>query len=66
MLSMFTSTYLRKKLGGAQREDNVWTSVIETVRGVGYRLRDRRGIARIEPSIIQTQPQPSLELACRA
>ena len=35
-------TYLRKKLTGAHADEEVWPSPIETVRGVGYRLRDRR------------------------
>jgi DNA-binding response OmpR family regulator len=59
-------TYLRKKLGVARPEDKVWTSVIETVRGLGYRIRDRRRIPRIEAAIPQSQPQSALEVACRA
>jgi DNA-binding response OmpR family regulator len=59
-------TYLRKKLGAAHPEDNAWTSVIETVRGLGYRMRDRRRIPRIEAPLVQNQPQAAVELACRA
>jgi DNA-binding response OmpR family regulator len=59
-------TYLRKKLGAAHPEDNVWTSAIETVRGSGYRMRDRRSIPRLEAPVAQNQPQPIVELACRA
>jgi DNA-binding winged helix-turn-helix (wHTH) protein len=59
-------TYLRKKLGAAHPEDHVWTSVIETVRGFGYRMCDRRRIPRIEPVIPQGLPQPEFEVACRA
>lgn len=59
-------TYLRKKLGVANPEDNVWTSVIETVRGLGYRMRDRRRTPRIETPLVQSQPQSAVELARRA
>ncbi len=59
-------TYLRKKLGASHPEDKVWNSVIETVRGSGYRMRDRRTIPRIEVPEVQNQPQAAVELACRA
>ena len=59
-------TYLRKKLAAAHPDDDVWTSVIETVRGSGYRMRDRRSIPRIETSAVENQPQPTVDLACRA
>ncbi len=59
-------TYLRKKLAAANAEDDLWTSVIETVRGSGYRMRDRRSIPRIEMSTVENQPQPNVDLACRA
>jgi DNA-binding response OmpR family regulator len=48
-------TYLRKKLAAVHPDDNAWTSVIETVRGLGYRLRDRRSIPRIEAPSLQIQ-----------
>ena len=41
-------TYLRKKLSAAHPEDNVKGSIIETVRGSGYRVRDRRKVPRLE------------------
>ena len=56
-------TYLRKKLAAAHPEDNVWTSVIETVRGSGYRMRDRRTIPRSEAPIAVNQPQTAVVLA---
>lgn len=56
-------TYLRKKLAAAHPEDNVWTSVIETVRGSGYRMRDRRTIPRSEAPIAVNQPQTAVALA---
>jgi len=59
-------TYLRKKLGAAHPDDHVWASVIETVRGSGYRMRDRRGIPRLETPLVQQQSQAAVELACRA
>ncbi len=59
-------TYLRKKLAAANAEDDVWNSVIETVRGAGYRMRDQRSIVRIETPCVENQPQPSAALACRA
>jgi DNA-binding response OmpR family regulator len=48
-------TYLRKKLAAADPDDNAWTSVIETVRGLGYRLRDRRSVPRVEAPAVQIQ-----------
>jgi DNA-binding response OmpR family regulator len=39
-------TYLRKKLAGDRTENDRWTSPIETVRGLGYRMRDRRRVPR--------------------
>ena len=59
-------TYLRKKLGAAHPQDTAWTSAIETVRGSGYRMRDRRRIPRIEARLIQDQPLSAVELARRA
>jgi DNA-binding response OmpR family regulator len=59
-------TYLRKKLGAAHSEDKLWTSIIETVRGLGYRMRDRRRIPRLEAPLVHNQPQAAVELACRA
>jgi DNA-binding response OmpR family regulator len=58
-------TYLRKKLAAAHPDDDVWTSAIETVRGLGYRLRDRPGISGVDAPI-GMQPQAALELACGA
>jgi DNA-binding response OmpR family regulator len=62
-------TYLRKKLATAHPGDNVWNSAIETVRGLGYRLRDRRRVPRIEMPVPQVQAdenQAAVELACGA
>jgi len=59
-------TYLRKKFAAAHPDDNVWTSVIETVRGLGYRIRDRRRIPRIEEPVAETRDQAAGELACLA
>lgn len=41
-------TYLRKKLAAAHPEVAPGLSVIETVRGSGYRLRDKRKVPRLE------------------
>lgn len=46
-------TYLRKKLAAAHPEDEAAESVIETVRGSGYRLRDKRRITRFERPVVQ-------------
>jgi DNA-binding response OmpR family regulator len=43
-------TYLRKKLLAVHPEDLVRGSVIQTVRGSGYRLRDKRGVQREDVS----------------
>jgi DNA-binding response OmpR family regulator len=59
-------TYLRKKLAAAHPGEDAWTAAIETVRGVGYRMRDRRSIPRIEAPVPQIQEQAAVELACRA
>ncbi len=59
-------TYLRKKLAAAHPDDSAWTSVIETVRGLGYRVRDRRPTLRIEPSIPQHPPQAPVAVSCVA
>jgi DNA-binding response OmpR family regulator len=45
-------TYLRKKLAAAHPEDNQGESAIETVRGSGYRLRDKRKVPRFEKSVV--------------
>jgi DNA-binding response OmpR family regulator len=42
-------TYLRKKFLAAHPETQPGVSAIETVRGSGYRLRDKRKIPRLEP-----------------
>ena len=41
-------TYLRKKLAAAHPEAEPGMSAIETVRGSGYRLRDKRMVPRLE------------------
>ncbi len=41
-------TYLRKKLSVAHRDEGLWISPIETVRGLGYRLRDLGNVSRGE------------------
>jgi DNA-binding response OmpR family regulator len=59
-------TYLRKKLAAAHPEDGVWTSVIETVRGMGYRMRDRRGLPSMETGSAERQRQTAPERAYQA
>jgi DNA-binding response OmpR family regulator len=62
-------TYLRKKLATAHPDGNVWNSAIETVRGLGYRLRDRRRVPRIDMPVPQVQAaehRAAVELACGA
>ena len=59
-------TYLRKKLAAAHPDEGIWASAIETVRGVGYRLRDGRSVPRIEAPASTIQQQAAVELACRA
>ncbi len=61
-------TYLRKKLSAAHPEDELADSVIETVRGSGYRVRDKRMIPRFEKPVLdnespQQEVQISVELA---
>jgi DNA-binding response OmpR family regulator len=48
-------TYLRKKLAAAHPEDHSGDSAIETVRGSGYRMRDKRKIPRLENPATQNQ-----------
>ncbi len=64
-------TYLRKKLGALHPNNNPWDSPIETVRGAGYRLRDKRRVPRlaalmdgntVEPDELET----TAALACGA
>jgi DNA-binding response OmpR family regulator len=43
--------YLRKKLSASHPEEISVESAIETVRGSGYRLRDRRKIPRLEKPV---------------
>jgi len=57
-------TYLRKKLAAVHPEDSVCTSAIETVRGMGYRMRDRRELSTSRPA--QTRQQATGTLACEA
>jgi DNA-binding response OmpR family regulator len=64
-------TYLRKKLAVAHPDGNPWDSVIETVRGSGYRLRDRRRVPRMDAPVAgntvgQDDLKVSVELACGA
>jgi DNA-binding response OmpR family regulator len=51
-------TYLRRKLAASHPEDETRDSVIETVRGSGYRLRDKRRIPRLENSFVQNPDAP--------
>lgn len=46
-------TYLRKKFAIAHPEAKPALSAIETVRGTGYRLRDKRKIPRLEAPPVQ-------------
>jgi DNA-binding response OmpR family regulator len=48
--------YLRKKLSASHPEEILVESAIETVRGSGYRLRDRRKIPRLEKPSGEAQP----------
>lgn len=49
-------TYLRKKLSSAHPEDLSNGSAIQTVRGSGYRLRDKRSTARADASTLKNRP----------
>lgn len=54
-------TYLRRKLSTAHPEESTKGSVIETVRGSGYRVRDRRRIPRLEtPEVRGTASQGAI------
>jgi DNA-binding response OmpR family regulator len=44
-------TYLRKKLAAARPDDSTAAAVIETVRGTGYRIRDKRKTPRIDTHV---------------
>lgn len=44
-------TYLRKKLAAVQSDNNPWNSAIETLRGSGYRLRDKRRVPRTDAPV---------------
>ncbi len=44
-------TYLRKKLAAAHPDNNPWNSAIETLRGSGYRLRDKRRVPRADAPV---------------
>lgn len=64
-------TYLRKKLAAAHPDEDRWASPIETVRGLGYRLRDKRRVPRPESPIASqlianNSPQAAAELARQA
>lgn len=41
-------TYLRRKFAAAHPDQDRWASPIETVRGLGYRMRDKRAVPRPE------------------
>ena len=58
-------TYLRKKLAAAQPDHNRWASVIETVRGLGYRLQDRQQPSNFEGAVPKKQ-RAVVELLCGA
>ncbi len=45
-------TYVRKKLAAAHPDEDRWISPIETVRGLGYRLRDKRRTPRTVASAV--------------
>jgi DNA-binding response OmpR family regulator len=51
-------TYLRKKFAAVHPEKNSWESAIETVRGSGYRIRDKRRVPRMEAPSAKNQMQP--------
>jgi DNA-binding response OmpR family regulator len=48
-------TYLRKKLAAAHPDESPWDSPIETLRGSGYRLRDKRRVARADAPIVDNK-----------
>jgi DNA-binding response OmpR family regulator len=58
-------TYLRRKFAAARPEDKPGDSAIETVRGFGYRIRDKRKIPRDLPEglaeIHQVEPTAAVE-----
>lgn len=61
-------TYLRKKLSAAHPGDLSKGSVIQTVRGSGYRLRDKRSAERsaesaLEASAVRGERPPAVEFA---
>jgi len=63
--------YLRKKLTASHPDRTAAESAIETVRGSGYRLRDRRMIPRLEAPNTQLQnaqnlPEEDIPLAALA
>jgi DNA-binding response OmpR family regulator len=49
-------TYLRRKLAASHPGDKSAASAIETVRGQGYRLRDQRGVHRIDSPMELKRP----------
>jgi DNA-binding response OmpR family regulator len=55
--------YLRKKLSASHPEEVSAESAIETVRGSGYRLRDKRKIPRLEKPTDQPQLHAGLSHA---
>jgi DNA-binding response OmpR family regulator len=59
-------TYLRKKLANAHPDDQLWASVIETVRRLGYRMRDRRGLAYRGALASDDRREETNMLACGA
>ena len=55
-------TYLRRKLAASHPDDELADSVIETVRGSGYRLRDKRRVPRFEKPTLQNKtPQDDVQ-----
>jgi DNA-binding response OmpR family regulator len=50
-------TYLRKKLAAVSPEDGTRQSAIETIRGAGYRVRDKRKIPRFDTPEVRQQEQ---------
>ncbi len=59
-------TYLRKKLSAAHREEGLWSSPIETVRGLGYRLRDLRRLSRLEGAAHESADGEDLRMTVKA
>ncbi len=52
-------TYLRRKLAAAT-PDGEWMSLIETVRGFGYRIREPQGYSQVKAPVSLSSPQKHL------